>query len=124
VLREGPIPVFAHGLLEYGAAVLMLAAPFLFGFDSEGATALSIIIGVGVLILAASTAGPTGLAKVLPIRAHVLLDIALAAVLIAAPFLFAFSDEAAPTAFFMALGVAHLLITIGTRFLEPVSSQP
>ena len=36
--------------------------------------------------------------------------------LIAAPFLFGFSDESAPTAFFIVLGVAHLLITIGTRF--------
>ena len=27
-----------------------------------------------------------------------------------------FSDETAPTAFFIALGVLHLLVTIGTRF--------
>ena len=50
---------------------------------------------------------------------HVLLDYALAAILVAAPFLFGFSDETAPTAFFIVLGVAHLLITIGTRFRGP-----
>jgi len=37
-------------------------------------------------------------------------------VLIAAPFLFGFSDESSPTAFFIIIGVSHLLITIGTRF--------
>jgi hypothetical protein len=40
-------------------------------------------------------------------------------VLIAAPFLFGFSDESGPTALFIILGVAHLLVTIGTRFKPP-----
>jgi hypothetical protein len=54
----------------------------------------------------------------IPVSAHLLLDFALAAVLIAAPFLFGFSGEGAPTAFFLVLGVAHLVVTIGTRFKE------
>ena len=49
---------------------------------------------------------------------HVLLDYTLAGVLVASPFLFGFTDESAPTAFFIVLGVAHLLITIGTRFRD------
>ncbi len=52
----------------------------------------------------------------IPPFVHGLLDYGLAALLIAAPFLFGFSDEGAATAFFIALGVLHLLITIGTRF--------
>jgi hypothetical protein len=116
VLRQGPIPPFAHGLLEYGAGVLLLVAPFLFGFDSDAATAISIVVGLGVLMLAASTAGPTGLAKVVPLGAHMLLDLAVVAVLVASPFLFGFSGDGAPTAFFMVLGVWHLLLTIATRF--------
>jgi hypothetical protein len=116
VLRQGPIPPFAHGLLEYGAGVLLLAAPFLLGFDSDAATALSIVAGLGVLALAASTASSTGLAKVVPLGVHVLLDLAFVAVLIAAPFLFGFSGDGTPTAFFIVLGVWHLLLTIATRF--------
>jgi hypothetical protein len=46
-------------------------------------------------------------------------DVGLAAVLIAAPFLFGFNGESAPTAFFIVLGVGHLLMTIGTRFHAP-----
>jgi hypothetical protein len=116
VLRQGPIPPFAHGLLEYGAGVLLLAAPFLFAFDSDAATALAILAGLGVIALAASTASSTGLAKVIPLAVHVLLDLVVVAFLVAAPFLFGFSDEGAPTAFFLVLGVWHLLLTIATRF--------
>jgi hypothetical protein len=116
VLRQGLVPPFAHGLLEYGAGVLLVAAPFLLGFDSDAATAIAIIAGLGVLVLAAATATSTGLAKVIPLGVHVLLDLAVVAVLVAAPFLFGFSDDGAATAFFIVLGVWHLLLTIATRF--------
>ena len=74
------------------------------------------MIGVVVLFLAASTEGPTSLINYVPLAAHVVLDYALAGVLIALPFILGFSDETAPTAFFIAIGVLHLLVTIGTRF--------
>ena len=119
MLRQGPIPRFAHGAIEYAAGVLLIAAPFLFGFKASAAVAVSIIAGVLVLVIAASTDGPTSLVNSVPIPAHLLLDLGLAAVLVAAPFLFGFNGESGPTAFFIVLGVAHLLITIGTRFQTP-----
>jgi hypothetical protein len=117
VLRQGPIPAVVHGALEYLAAGLLIAAPFLFGFDSDAATAASIVVGVAVLVITASTESRTGLAKVIPVAIHAVLDLVLAVFLIAAPFLFGFSDETNATAFFIVLGVVHLLLTIGTRFL-------
>ncbi|MEJ7824420.1 MAG: hypothetical protein WKF48_03270 [Solirubrobacteraceae bacterium] len=119
MLRQGPIPRFLHGMIEYAAGVLFIAAPFLFGFDSGAAVAVSIVAGVVVLIVAATTEGSSSLINTIPISVHVLLDYALAVALVAAPFLFGFSGESAPTAFFIVLGVAHLLITIGTRFGAP-----
>lgn len=116
MMREGPIPLFVHGVIEYAAGVLFIAAPFLLGFDSGSAKAVSIIVGVAVLVVAASTDGPTSMVNQIPRAAHVVLDYALAVLLIAMPFLVGFSGEAAPTFFFILLGVAHLLITIGTRF--------
>jgi hypothetical protein len=116
MLRQGPISRFLHGAIEYAVGVLLIAAPFLFGFKSNAAVAVSIIAGLVVLVIAASTDGPTSLINSIPIPVHLLLDLALAAVLVASPFLFAFNDESAPTAFFIVLGVAHLLVTIGTRF--------
>ena len=119
MLRQGPISRFVHGAIEYAVGVLLIAAPFLFSFEASAAVALSIIAGVLVLVMAASTDGPTSLVNSIPIPAHLLLDVGLVAVLVASPFLFGFHDESAPTAFFIILGVAHLLITIGTRFQSP-----
>lgn len=119
MLREGPISAFIHGLIEYAAAILFIAGPFLFGFDSEAATAVSIVMGVAILIFVATTEGRTSLVDVIPVVVHAIIDFAVAGFLIATPFLFSFQDEGAPTAFFLTLGVVHLLVTIGTRFLEP-----
>jgi hypothetical protein len=123
MLREGPIPRFVHGLIEYLAAAAFIAAPFVLDFQADAATAVSIVVGVVVLVVAATSEGPTGLTKTIATAAHVALDYALAAFLIATPFLFGFSDESAPTAFFIAIGVLHLLVTIGTRF-RPARDAP
>ena len=124
MLRQGPVPAFIHGAIEYAAGVLFIAAPFVLGFDAGAATAVSILVGLALLIVAATTEGRTGLIAVIPVIAHVVLDFALAGFLVAAPFLFGFADEGAPTAFFITLGVGHLLVTIGTRFVAPASVEP
>jgi len=117
VIREGPLPYAVHGILEYVIGMLLIAAPFLLGFTDEGAaTAVSIIGGVLVLGLAASTRGPTSLNNAMPVSVHVLADLALGALFIAAPFLFGFSDDGRPTALFIALGVLTLLGVIATRY--------
>jgi hypothetical protein len=116
MLKQGPIPRFLHGFVEYAATALFFVVPFLLDFDSGAAVAASIVAGVVVLFLAATTEGPTSLINYVPLAAHVVLDYALALALIAVPFLAGFSDETAPTAFFIAIGVLHLLVTIGTRF--------
>jgi hypothetical protein len=51
----------------------------------------------------------------------VILDYALALILIASPFLFGFSGDGTATAFFIVLGVVHLLLTIATRFVSPAA---
>jgi hypothetical protein len=123
MLSQGPISLFLHGVVEYVAGVLLIAAPFLFNFHASASKAVSIVAGVIVLVVAASTAGRTSLVDSLPLPAHILLDYALALGLIASPFLFGFSGEGAPTAFFIILGVAHLLVTIGTRFRTAAEKQ-
>jgi hypothetical protein len=117
MLHQGPISPFVHGAAEYLAGALFIVAPFLFGFDSDAATALSIVVGVGILVVTSSSQLPTGLAKLLPAVIHAIVDFGAAGLMIASPFLFGFSGEGAPTAFFITLGVVHLLLTIGTRFV-------
>ena len=119
MLRQGPIPRSVHGILDYGYAALLIAAPFLLGFTDVGAaTAVSIVAGLVVLLAAAITkCFPTSVIKSLPVQGHLTLDFALVAALIASPFLFGFSDEGTPTAFFIVAAVLALLVTLATRWL-------
>ena len=132
MFKQGPVPAFVHGIVEYAAAILFIAAPFLFDFTEDSATALSLVVGVLVLIIAASTHWRTGLIDSIPVQAHVMLDYVLAIFLIASPFLLGFSDDGTAAAFFIAVGVFHLLLTIATRFIpeerppraEPAAKSP
>jgi hypothetical protein len=123
LIHEGPVPLFVHGALEYAAGVAFIAAPLLLDYDSGAAVAISIVVGIIVLLVAATTEGPTSLVNALALSVHVVLDYVLALFLIATPFLFDFGGETAPTVFFIALGVIHLLLTIGTRFAEAPARQ-
>ena len=118
MLRQGPIPAWLHGVLEYAAGALCIVAPFILTFHAGSAKAAAIVIGILVLVVAATSTGPTSLVNQLPIAAHVMIDFVLAGLLVAIPFIFGFSAETNPTIFFIALGVVHLLITIATRFLR------
>ena len=71
MMRQGPISRFLHGAIEYLAGVLLVAAPFLFSFESDAATAVAVIAGVIVLVIAASTEGPTSLINSIPMATHV-----------------------------------------------------
>jgi len=123
MFKRGPISPSVHGLLDYLLAALLIAAPFLFGFDDDAATALSIAAGVAVLMLGAFTAWTTGIVKSIPPVAHAMLDYALAALLIALPFLAGFSDDGGASAFFVVVGVAGIVLAIATRFTPERSGK-
>ena len=117
MLGRGFLPFFLHGLVEYAAGAFLIVAPFLFGYDNGLATGSSIVLGIAILCIAAASDSPAGLNRTIPVKAHVALDLVVVVLLVASPFLLGFSDEDVPTALFISLGVAHLLITIATRFL-------
>src|SRR3954451_4050555 len=123
MFKKGPIPPLVHGLMDYGIGALLIASSFLFGFTEDAATAVAIVAGVAVLIIAACTAWTAGLVKSIPVPAHAMLDYAMSLLLIAAPFLFAFTGDDNATAFFIVAGAVDLLITIATRF-TPEPKQP
>jgi hypothetical protein len=122
VLRQGLIPPLVHGVVEYALGVLLIVAPFVLGFEASAAVAVSIVAGVLTLVIAASSNLPTGLARVIPPGVHFVLDVVIAAALIAAPFLFRFWEETAPTAIMLVVGIGGLLLTIGTKFQPSPSS--
>jgi hypothetical protein len=95
---------------------LFIAAPFLCGFDSSAATAAAVVVGLLLLAFTATSALPTGLVHSVSLGVHVTVDLVLAVLLVALPFILGFTAEAAPTALFIVVGVLHLLVTIATRF--------
>ena len=121
MLRQGPFSARLHGLGEYLIGGFFIAAPFIFGFDNGVAVAIGIVGGIAMILLAATAETGLPLSGIVPVRVHVLFDVLVAAFFVASPFVFGFSDEAAPTALFIAAGVIHLLSTVGTRFLPPTS---
>ena len=127
MVKQGPIPAFVHGLYEYIGGAALIAVPLLLSYKHGAATAVSIILGVLVIFLTATSCSSTSLVNQIPKAAHIILDYVLAALLIASPFLFGFSSESTPTAIFIAAGVLHLLVSIGTRYRkdeEPKRGTP
>ena len=116
MVRQGPIPAFAHSLIEYLAGAALIAVPLLLDYDSGAAKAVSIVLGVLVIFLAATTTSTMSLINQVPLSMHIVFDYVIAAVMIASPFLFSFSDETAPTVVFLAGGVLWLLLSIGTQY--------
>src|SRR3954463_2426707 len=118
MVKQGPIPAFVHSLIEYVAGVALIAAPLLLDYHSGAAKAVSIILGVLVLFLVATTTSTMSLINQVPLSMHIVFDYVIAAVMIASPFLFGFSGESTPTVVFLAGGVAWLLMSIGTRYRQ------
>jgi hypothetical protein len=77
---------------------------------------VSILLGAGILVLGVVTESPTGVVRNMPIASHVVLDYVLSLVLIVAPFIFGFTDDAAATSYFIVIGVGFILLTVATRY--------
>jgi len=118
MLNQGPLPVLVHGIVEYAVGALFIAAPFLFDFDSSAPTAAAVVVGLLLLAFTATSALPPGLVRSVSVGVHVTVDLVLAVLLVALPFALGFTDQAAPTALFIVVGVLHLLMTIATRFSD------
>ena len=119
-VRRGSVSLSMHVLTEYAVGVLSIVAPFLFSFDATSAKIVSVLVGVGILVLAVMTDAPTGIARSLPVASHVVLDYVLGLFLIVAPFVFAFSDDdTAATAYFLVVGVGYVLLAVLTRYRDP-----
>jgi uncharacterized membrane protein HdeD (DUF308 family) len=115
-LRRNAVPLFVHGIVEYGVGALSIVAPFLLSFDSDTATIVSILLGAAIVVMGFVTEAPTGVARNMPIASHVVLDYVVSLVAIVAPFVFGFTDDGAATAYFIVIGVCFLLLTVATRY--------
>src|SRR5215208_8035849 len=114
-------------MLEPVMAILIIAAPWLFGFsDVSDAKAICIVVGIVMLLAGAMTQWRLFLVKLIPLRMHFGTDLLIAAVLILTPFIFGFSDEGGATRFMIIAGALrsddrteHALGSGRSRYRQP-----
>jgi hypothetical protein len=83
-----------HGMLDYGMALVLIAAPWLLGFARGGAeTWLPVILGVGVIFYSLFTDYELGAVRRLSMPAHLMLDGLGGALLALSPWLFGFAEH-------------------------------
>jgi hypothetical protein len=125
-MPRGPLPLSAHQVIEPVAALLLIAAPWIFGFsDNDTATTLSVIVGVVVLVTGMSTRWRMSLVKLIPLRTHFMMDLGVGIALIVLPFIAGFSDHGGATRFFVIAGALELGTALMTRWdqREEVGTQ-
>lgn len=90
------IPLKTHNILDYVGAFVLIASPYVFNF-SDVPTARNVFetLGFVLAIYSMLTRYPYSIAKIIPLRAHMLLDVITGFVLMIAPY--AFSYRAAIT---------------------------
>ncbi len=115
-MRSGPLPLSFHAAVELPVALVFLVAPFILDFDDDTAKTLSIIVGVAVAILFATTAWRPAPLKIVPVVGHAVADFTVGIVLVVAPFLLDFDADGTATAFFIVMGATLVVITAMTRF--------
>jgi hypothetical protein len=124
-MPRGPIPLRAHQVIEPIAAVLLVAAPWIFGFsDNDTATTPSVIVAVVVLATGMTTRWRMSLVKLIPLRTHFMMDLGVGIALIALPFIAGFSDDGGATRFFVIAGALELGTAVMTRWDEREEVHP
>ena len=82
-----------HGYLDYLVAVLLIAAPWLFGFYRGGTESwVPIILGVTTIVYSLLTNYELGAFRVIPFNVHLGIDVLSGIFLAASPWLFNFAD--------------------------------
>jgi len=106
------IPTKTHAGMDYAVGLLLIASPWLFGFadDSTVATWIAVLAGVAMLGLSTITDYEGGLlARLIPMRMHLMADAGLGLVLAVSPWLFGFANEGANAWLpFVAIGLGEI----------------
>ena len=111
------IPLPVHGALEMLTGLLLMAAPFLFGFQAAAAV-IAVLVGavmVGIA-LAAASAEPAGARGTLPVSTHHAFDYGLTIGLLGAAFVVGLDGDQVASLTLSAIALAQLLLNLTTRY--------
>ena len=111
------IPTRYHAPLDYIVGAVLIAAPWIFQFSDVGAaTAVSIVLGAGLIPYSLVTNYELGVWKLAPMAVHNLIDIVAGALLAVSPWLFGYADEGANAWVpLVVIGVAAIFLGLTTK---------
>jgi len=96
----------AHTMIGLIVGLVLILAPFLFGFSENApATMVPIIIGIFIIINELITTSPASPIKLVPMKTHIIIDVLTGTFLAVSPWLFGFFDTENPIQW-----VPHVLV--------------
>jgi len=97
-----------HTVIGLIVGVILLFAPKIFGFDdNNAATTSALVVGIFIILSELITTSPYSPLKLVPMKAHIVLDVLTGLFLAASPWLFGFMDNEQPSQW-----VPHLVVGI------------
>lgn len=101
-----------HGLLDYLAAITLIIAPFVLGIAEQSVVIhwLSVLAGAGLIGYSLITTYTYSIAKVIPLKLHLIFDLAAAVVFILVPFVLSITGTAAIYSWVMGVGVLMVVL--------------
>ena len=107
------LPTAVHGVVDYLAGIVILALPWLFGWE-DGAKTIMTIVGLAVIVYSLLTDYELGVVRVIPMPTHLLMDALGGIVLIVSPFIFGIDDSTTRTVMIV-LGVLEIGASLVTQ---------
>lgn len=107
------LPTAVHGIIDYAAALLLIALPWILDWPDSARWVMT-ILGVGVVAYSLITDYEQSVAKILPMSAHLALDALGGLVLIATPFVAGIDDNTVVTIMVL-LGVFEIGAAMVTK---------
>lgn len=117
------LPPFAHGMLDYIFVVYFLSAPSLFTLTPTVGT-ISYLLAVIYLMLTIFTNFPLGIKKSIPFRAHGVVELIMAILLMLLPALMGESVTFYDSLFFILTGASIVVIWLTSRYKKATQPPP
>lgn len=114
-----------HGYMDYLVGALLIASPWLFGFDQNDTAAyIPVILGLAAVVYSLLTDYELGAWPEISMRTHLGLDLGSGVLLAASPWLFGFADYVwAPHLIFGLLEIGTALMTKRSPSVERARRQ-
>jgi hypothetical protein len=112
-----------HGILDYLVGILLIAAPWIFGFAFGGAeTYVPVALGISAIVYSLCTNYELGAFHLIPMPAHLWLDLLSGIFLAASPWLFGFHEKVYLP--HLLAGVTEIIVSLLTQRKPFINAAP